>query len=121
MPITVFGNSSSSHDNFDKIGTSLFVRKPQLRTNYIESDLKDIYLKNEYRIKNLPDPISIREAASKIYVNIKLNDPSIIKNTADVEFIDKKLHNVRFIKVNSIPTLEEHQTSKMLIKLYLMV
>ena len=62
MPINVFNNSSSNNDN--KIDTSLFVQKPYLRTNYIESNIEeDIDLKNQYRIKNLPDPISIREAA----------------------------------------------------------
>ena len=62
MPINVFGNSSNSSEN--RIDTSLFVQKPYLRTNYTESSIEEeIDLKNQYRIKNLPDPISIREAA----------------------------------------------------------
>ena len=62
MPINVFGNSS--HDKKIKIDTSLFVRKPYLRTIYIESNIEeDIDLKNQFRTKNLPDPISIRQAA----------------------------------------------------------
>ena len=68
MPINVFGSSSNTSDN--KIDTSLFVQKPYLRTNYIEANLEeDIDLKNQFRIKNLPDPIGTREAASKHYVN----------------------------------------------------
>ena len=39
MPINVFGNSSNKADN--KIGTSLFVQKPFLRTNYIESNIEE--------------------------------------------------------------------------------
>ena len=43
-------------------------KKLYLRSNYIENNNEDIEedidLKNQYRIKNLPDPISIREAAS---------------------------------------------------------
>ena len=78
MPINVFGNSSNNSDN--KIDTSLFVPKPYLRTNYIEANIEDIDLKNQFRIKNLPDPISIREAASKNYVDNLFNDPSIVKN-----------------------------------------
>ena len=71
MPIIVFGNSSNNSDN--KIDTSLFVEKPYLRTNYIEANIEeDIDLKNQFRIKNLPDPISIREAASKKTVIIYL-------------------------------------------------
>ena len=64
MPINVFGNSSNNSDN--KIDTTLFVQKPYLRHNYIEANIEeDIDLKNQYRIKNLPNPISITAAASK--------------------------------------------------------
>ena len=46
MPINVFGNSSNNSGN--KIDTSLFVQKPYLRTNYIESSLEeDIDFKNQ--------------------------------------------------------------------------
>ena len=111
MPINVFGNSSNNCDN--KIDTSLFVQKPYLRANYIEANIEeDIDLKNQYRIKNLPDPISIGEPVSKQYVDIKFNDPSIIKNTAHVDFNDKNLDNVRFVKVNSMPAVGEHLTAK---------
>ena len=83
MPINVFGNSSNSSDN--KIDTSLFVQKPFLRTNYLESNIEeDIDLKNQFRIKNLPDPISIQEPASKNYVDDKFNDPSIFKKTLHI-------------------------------------
>ena len=71
---------------------------------------KTLTLKNQYRIQKLPNPISIREAASEIYVANKLNDPFIIKKTNHVDFSDKILDNVRFIKVNSIPALEKQLT-----------
>ena len=59
MPINVFGNSSNNFDN--RIDTSLFVQKPYLRHNYIETIIEeDIDLKNQKGIKRLPDPISIR-------------------------------------------------------------
>ena len=78
MPINVFENSSNNFDS--KIDTSLFVQKPYLRHNYIEANIEeDIDLKNQFRIKSLPDPFSIREAASKQYVDNLFNDPSIIK------------------------------------------
>ena len=38
MPIKVFGSSSDNSDN--KTDTSLFVQKPYLRTNYIESNIE---------------------------------------------------------------------------------
>ena len=47
MPINVFGNSSNNSEN--KIDTSIFVQKPYLRTNYIESNIEeDIDLKNQF-------------------------------------------------------------------------
>ena len=60
----------------------------------------------------MPDPISIREAVSKNYVDNVFNDPSIIKNTDRVDFNDKNLDNVHSIKVNSFQTLEEELTPK---------
>ena len=84
-----FGNSSSSHDNGNKIDTSLFVRKPCLRSNFIEINIEeDIELRNQFEVKNLPDPISIREACNKNYVDKKFSDPSKINNTAQVDFSD---------------------------------
>ena len=110
MPINVFGNSNSnSSDN--KIDTSLFVQKPYLRHNYIESNTEeDIDLKNQYRIKNLPDPISIREPASKHYVDNLFNDPSIIKNTEHIDLNDRNITNARFIQVNQWPRIDSHST-----------
>ena len=111
MPINVFGNSSNNSEQ--KIDTSLFVQKPYLRHNYIEANIEeDIDLKNQFRIKNLPDPISNGEPVSKQYVDDKFNDPSIIKNTAHVDFNDKNPDNVRFVKVNSMPAVGEHLTAK---------
>ena len=53
MPLNIFGNSSSSYDNGNKTGTSSFVQKPYLRTNYIEGNIEeDIDLKNQFKIKN---------------------------------------------------------------------
>ena len=113
MPINVFGNSSSSYDN-NKIDTSLFVQKPFLRTNYIESNIEeDIDLKNQYRIKKLPDPISNTEACSKKYVDIKFNDPSKIKNTEHIDLNDRNITNARFIQVNQLPQIDSHLTAKL--------
>ena len=69
MPINVFGNSSNNSDN--KIDTSLFVQKPYLRHNYIEANIEeDIDLKNQFRVKNLPDPINIKKLVIKIMLII---------------------------------------------------
>ena len=113
MPINVFGNSSSSYDN-NKIDTSLFVQKLYLRTNYIESNIEeDIDLKNQYRIKNMPDPINISEACSKKYVDNLFNDPSIIKNSAHIDLNDRNITNCRFLSVNQLPQIDSHLTAKL--------
>ena len=103
-PTTVFGNSS--HDNNNKVDTSLFVQKPFLRTNFIESNIEEnIDFKNQFRIKNLPDPISIQEDCSKNYVDNNFKK--------DIDFNDKKLGNIKVVDVNYQPAVNEHLTPKM--------
>ena len=114
MPINVFGNSSSTNDNGNKIDTSLFVQKPYLRTNYIECNIEeDIDLTNQFRIKKLPDPISIQEAASKFYVANLFNDPSIVKNTAHIDLNDRNNTNARFIQLNQWPQIDSYSIPKL--------
>ena len=111
MPINVFGSSSNISER--KIDTSLIVQKLHLRTIYIESNFEENFdLEDHFRIKNLPDAVSRRGAASKNYVDNKFSDPSTTKNTDHVDFNDKNLNNVHSIKINSFPTLEEHLTLK---------
>ena len=112
MPINVFGNSWNKSNN--KIDTSLFVQKPYLRTKYIEANIEeDIDLKNQYRIKNLPDPISIQEAASKNYVDNLFIDSNILKNNARIDLNDRSITNTRFIQVNQLPQIDSHLTAKL--------
>ena len=76
-----------------------------MRTKCIETDIEeDIDLKKYYRIKNLLDPISIREPASKNYVD------NVFKS--DIDFNDVKLENIKFVKVNHQPAVNEHLTPK---------
>ena len=112
MPINVFGDSSNNSDN--KIDTSLFVQKPYLRTNYIEANIEeDIDLKNQYKIKNLPDPTGIQDACSENYVDNLFNDPSIIKNTEHIDLKDRNITNCRFLSVNQLPQIDSHLTAKL--------
>ena len=115
MPINVFGSSNSNNSD-NKIDTSLFVQKPFLRTNYIESNIEeDIDLKKQYRIKNLPDPISITEAVSKKYVDNFISDPSIVKNSTHIDLNDGNITNCRFLSVNQLPQIDSHLTAKLYI------
>ena len=82
MPINVFGNSLNNSGN--KIDTSRFVQKSNLRYNYIETDIDhDINLKNQYRIINLPNPINNKDAINKIYIDNKTAD--IIKRNIQID------------------------------------
>ena len=113
MSIIVFGNSISN-DNVNKIDTGLFLQRPYLRTNYIEAKIEeDIDLKIQYRIKNLPDPISIREACNEKYVDNLFNDPRIIKINAHIDLNDRNITNARFIQVNQLPQIDSHLTAKL--------
>ena len=87
MPINVFGNSSNISEN--ESDTSLFERKPHIRTNYIESNIEeDIDFKNRNGIKNLKDPFRIRDVCSKIYVD------SIFKSIIDFKDVNEKKQNL---------------------------
>ena len=87
--------------------TRLFVQKPYLRTIYIEANFEeDIDKKNQYRIKNLPDPISTRDACSKNYVDNRFKN--------DVDFNHIKLENMKFVEVNYQPAFNEH----LILKIY---
>ena len=95
MPINVFGNSNSNNSD-NKIDTSLFVQKPYLRTKYLEANIgEDIDLKNQNRIKILPDLISIKEAASENLVDKNFNDPSIIRKQCSYRFEWKKYYQCK--------------------------
>ena len=52
------------------------------------------------------------ELPTKNYVNKKFNDPSIMKDTAHVDFNKKNLDNVRFANLNSMPAVREQLTPK---------
>ena len=61
---------STSGSNFNNIGTSTSVQKSYYRTNFIESNIEeDIEMKNFLRNKIPKVPSTIREEASKKYVD----------------------------------------------------
>ena len=62
MLIVVFGNSFSPHDNGNKIDSDINVQKHYLGTIYKGTIFEeDFDFENQFRIRNLLDPISIRE------------------------------------------------------------
>ena len=84
----------------DKFGRAIFgssattntgVTKSYVRANYIESSMEeDIDMKNQFKIKNLPNPTNLQDPATKFYVdsktknlvpNSELDNNSIVRNT----------------------------------------
>ena len=57
-------------------------------------------------------PKTILEIPTKNYVDNKFNDLSIIKNTDHVDFNDKDIDNVRWIRVNELPEWKNDLTPK---------
>ena len=57
-------------------------------------------------------PKTIKKLPTKSYVDRRLNDPSNLRNNTLVDFNDKNLNYVRFVKVNSMPAVREHLTPK---------
>ena len=92
MLTNVLSNSSSSHDNGNKFDTSMFVQKPYLKTNFIESSTGEgIEIITQFKINNLPCPQENSADVCNFFVDSGLNDPSIIRNTSHVDFNDKNL------------------------------
>ena len=110
-----FGNSSSSYDNGSKNDASNFVQKLYLNSNYIESNFEEDFDLKKYRFKNLPDPISIREAASEKYIENLFNDPSIIENNAHIDLNYRNVTNARFFQINQLPQIDSHLTAKLFV------
>ena len=112
MPINVFGNSSNNN-NDNKIDTSLFVNKPYLRTNYIEANIEeDIDLKNQYKIKNLIDPINLHDACNKNYIDNSIDETSLIRNNKNNDFGNYNLTNINSITLNNQPINDNEVVTK---------
>ena len=71
-----------------------------MKSNFEE----DIDLKNQFKIKNLPDPMSNKEPASKNYVDDVFR--------IDIDFNDMKQGIIKFVEVNYEPAIDSHLTPK---------
>ena len=90
LPINVFGGTLSVKSKY-KNDSSVISQKPYLGNNLIEGIMEeDTDIKNHYIITNLPDPISIREAALKFFVDDNFKDSSIRKKTMHMLILTKK-------------------------------
>ena len=112
--MNVFGSTwVNSSKTFD---TSIFLQKPYLRTTYIESNFEEnIDMKYQFRIKIIPMPLDDEERLQMFYVDIEFEDSSIIRNTTDIDFTDKKVENITFVKVNYEPAVDSLLTAKIFV------
>ena len=84
-----------------------------MRTNYKECNIEeDVGLSSQLKNNNFPCPIENSDALCKSFVANLFNDPSIIQNTADVDFSDKNLYNDHFVKVESLLAVRKHLSQK---------
>ena len=75
--MNVFDSTSST--GLTNLDTTLFVQKPYLKTNYVESDMADIDMKQKFKIKNLVEPINDFDAANKSYVDENINESTLLR------------------------------------------
>ena len=75
----------------------------------------DEKLKQDTIILNstLSTPKMLTELPTTNYVNKKFDDPSFLKNTDHVDFNDKYLDNIIWIKVNNMPERKNDLTPKL--------
>ena len=57
-------------------------------------------------------PLENTDSVCKPYVDSGFNDPSILQNNGHVDFNDKNLDDVCFVKVKSLPAICEHLALK---------
>ena len=76
-------------------------------------------MKNQSKNQNFANPIDSQDLFTKFIEDKKVEDPRIRRNTAHIDLINKKLDNVKFVKVTSFPAVVEQLTAKkVLMKLF---
>ena len=61
----------------------------------------------------MPNWAESQNCASKVHVENIFSDPSIKRNSANVDLNDKCFHNVEFDKTSSLPAVRSHSTPKL--------
>ena len=116
--MNVFDSSSSSQSD-SQIDTTNFVKKSYLKTNYIETNMEeDIDMKNQYYIKNIPNPINSNDCMNKIYADtiyLKISSyhsNSIVRNDRNMNFNSTTFTGLNSIYVNKDPIYDTELATK---------
>ena len=102
--------------------TNTGVTKSYVRANYIESSMvEDIDMKNQFKIKNLPNPTNLQDPATKFYVDSKTNklvsiseldNNSIVRNNKNNNFNGNTITGLESVYVNRDPQYDLELTKK---------
>ena len=105
-----FGRATGG-SNVSSVNTG--VTKGYIRANYLESNMEeDIDLKNQFKIINVPYPISLKDVANKEYVDDNIEQASVVRNNIDNNFNNNKLTNISSIEINNNPILDDEVANK---------
>ena len=89
------------------------VTRSYVRANYIESNMEEnIDMKNQYKITNVPYPISLGDAANKQYVDETIDEVSIVRNNINNDFNNNRLINISSLQITNNPLLDYEVTNK---------
>ena len=112
-----FGRAISESSN-----STAGVTKSYVRANYNESSMEeDIDMKNQFKIKNLPNPSNLQDPTTKYYVDSKTNNfvpiseldnNSIVRNNKNNNFNGNTITGLESIYVNRDPQYDLELTTK---------
>ena len=102
--------------------TNTGITKGYIKVNYIESNMEeDIDMKNQFKIKNLPNPTNLQDPATKFYVDSKTNNlvsiseldnNSIVRNNKNNNFNGNTITGLESVYVNRDPNFPLELSTK---------